>query len=316
MSEKFRVIFASREIYELQGGHRAVISGKLRRTSDSLPAVGDIVVCSDGYVIESIEPRTTELKRSSPSGGAGMQVLAANATHLLIVMGFGAGFSVRRLERFLVLAASAGVEPVIALTKYDTADPVDAAVAESEVRDITDAKVFCTSVVTGEGIEELAGYFSAGDIICLSGLSGAGKTSLLNALCGTEDAVASVRVHDGKGKHTTTARHFIESGRGFFIIDTPGLREVGIGSDFEAVEEVFDEIAEYAEHCRFSNCSHTDEPGCAVLAAVADGHISGERLSSLHKLRREAAAKNEADRKAKDKKLSKLVRQVGKIKKR
>jgi len=316
MKNIFRVIFASREIYELKGGHRAVLSGRFRNTAESLPAVGDMVSCGDGYVIESIEPRTSELKRSSPSGGAGMQILAANATHLLIVMAMGAGFSIRRLERFLVLAASAGVQPVVALTKCDLVNPVDGAVSESEVRDAADAPVFCTSTVTGEGLEELAAYFSAGDIICLTGLSGAGKSSLLNALCGTELETSHVRVSDGKGRHTTTARHFIESARGFAFIDTPGLREVGIGADAEVVEEVFDDIAQYARMCRFSDCTHNGEPDCAVIAAIADGLLSAERLNSLHKLKKEAAAKNEAERKVRDKNLSKLVKQVTKLKKR
>lgn len=314
MKNIFRVIFASREIYGLTGGYRAVLSGRFRSTSESFPVVGDMVWCSDGYVIESIEPRTSELKRSSPSGGAGMQILAANATHLLIVMAMGAGFSIRRLERFLVLAASSGVQPVVALSKCDLVNPVDGAVWESEVRNAADAPVFCTSTVTGEGLDELAGYFSAGDIICLTGLSGAGKSSLLNTLCGTGLETSSVRESDGRGRHTTTARHFIESERGFAFIDTPGLREVGIGGDVEAVEEVFDDIVQYAKMCRFSDCSHTDEPGCAVLAAVADGLLSADRLKSLHKLKKEAAAKNEAERKVRDRNLSKLVKQVTKLK--
>ena len=313
MNDRFRVIFASREIYELKGGYRAVLSGKLRNSAGSLPVVGDMVVCSDGYVIESIEPRKTELKRSSPSGGAGMQILAANATHLLIVMAIGAGFSIRRLERFLVLAASAGIQPVVALTKCDTVNPVDAVVAESEVKGAAGIPVFCTSIVTGEGISELSGYFSEGDIICLTGLSGAGKSSLLNAICRTDLETSAVRESDGKGKHTTTARHFIETGNGYAFIDTPGLREVGIGGDAGAVEEVFDDIAKYAEMCRFSDCSHTNEPDCAVLAAVASGALSAERLASMHKLRKESAAKNEAERKVRDKQLSKTVKRIKKL---
>ncbi|MCD8553657.1 ribosome small subunit-dependent GTPase A [Seleniivibrio sp.] len=313
MNDRFRVIFASREIYELKGGYRAVLSGKLRNTAESLPVVGDMVVCSDGYVIESIEPRKTELKRSSPSGGAGMQVLAANATHLLIVMAMGAGFSIRRLERFLVLAASAGIQPVVALTKCDLVNPVDAAVAESEVKEAADIPVFCTSTVTGEGIGELSAYFSEGDIICLAGLSGAGKSSLLNAFCNTDFETSAVRESDGKGKHTTTARHFIETGKGYSFIDTPGIREVGIGGDAGAVEEVFDDIAKYAKMCRFSDCTHTGEPDCAVLAAVASGALSAERLAGMHKLKKESAAKNESERKVRDKKLSKTVKQIKKL---
>jgi len=312
MSEIFRVIFASREIYTLENGERAVLSGKLRMEAESLPVVGDMVHCSDGFVIESIEPRRTELKRAI---GAGMQVLAANATHLMIVMALGDGFSLRRVERFMVLAKSAGIKPVIVLTKCDLANPVDAAVAESELREITDAPVFVTSAFTGEGIGELAEYFLADDIICLSGLSGAGKSSLLNVLCGAELRTSAVREHDGKGKHTTTARHFIRSSGGFSFIDTPGLREVGIGGDTEAVEDVFSDISELADGCRFSDCSHTDEPDCAVLRAVAEGRLAEDRLNSLHRLRREAAARNEVERKKKDKKLAKLVKQAVRIKK-
>lgn len=310
----FRIISASREIYTLEDGRHVTLTGKLRREAESLPVVGDYAVVADGGVIESIEPRKTELKRKDPSGG--MQIMAANATHLLVVMALDENYSLRRLERFLILAESAGIKPITVLTKADTADPIESAVREFEVKPL--CPVFVTSAVTGDGIDELKACFSDGDTVCLAGLSGAGKSTLLNALFGMElMKTSAVREDDSKGRHTTTARQLFRTESGVWIMDMPGIREVGLGADSEYVDDVFDDIAELARGCRFADCSHTSEPFCAVLEAVERGEISAGRLKSYHKLKNEANTESLKQQWAKkEKEISKLAKQAIKFKKR
>lgn len=313
----YRIIHESREKYILEDGRTANLSGRLRHVSDVFPVTGDMVSVTDDdgtCLIESIEPRKTELKRKDPSGG--MQVMAANATHLLIVMALDENYSLRRLERFLVLADAAGLIPLAALTKADGADPVDTAVKEFEAKSL--CRVFVTSTVTGEGIRELKDFFHEDDIVCLAGLSGAGKSSLVNAMSGAELMKTSeVRDSDAKGKHTTTGRHMFRMPDGFWIMDMPGIREVGLGADSESVDDVFDDIVELARGCRFADCSHTAEPFCAVIEAVERGEISADRLKSYKKLKSEADTESLKQQWAKkEKEISKLAKQAIKFKKR
>ncbi len=320
MKKHYRIVYANREKYTLDDGRSAVLAGRVRYSTHSYPVTGDIVEVSgegDNAVIENIQNRSSELRRKNPSG-EGMQTMAANVTHVLIVMAMDANFSLRRLERFMVLARSADVIPVVALTKADIVDPVRAAVLEREAAEITNGAVFVTSTVTWEGVEELKSYFGHSDIICLAGLSGAGKSSLLNAMYGEEVMKTSqVRESDEKGVHTTTVRYMVQTPSGCWIMDMPGIKEVGIGADADAVSEVFDDIEELSIGCKFADCTHQEEPGCAVKQAVEEGIITAERLKSYLKLMEEADAEQiKLWRRQKDKRISKLAKEAAKHKKR
>lgn len=317
MNKTYRITFASMEIYILDGEFSARVSGAVRFKNDTLPVTGDLVTAEESggtYLITGIKERSSELRRWSESKKR-YQVLAANATHLMAVMAMDSNFSIRRLDRFLVLAVSAGITPVVVLTKADIADPVDAAVMESDVKDACkDGAVFAVSALTGDGMDGLDAYFGQDDIVCLAGLSGAGKTTLLNALTGERSATAEVRASDDKGRHTTTSRQMFRAPSGYSIIDTPGIREVGVTENLDAVDSVFEDIAALAAMCRFSDCTHTNEPDCAVRDAVGEGTLSEERLASYRRVSAEAQVRNvDMERKQKKKQLCKLLKQYKKI---
>ncbi len=249
-------------------------------------------------------------------------MLAANVDFMLIVTPVDKTFSIRRIERFLVLAESGRVRPVIVITKSDICDPVDMAVNIGSIEEITDAEVIETSSVSGLGIDRLQSMMTAGKTFCAVGTSGAGKSTLLNRIAGSGVAATSdIRSKDNKGRHTTTGRHMYRLEEGAWFIDTPGLREVGITDDTEAVEDTFQEIKALAPQCFFADCTHSHEPLCAVLEAVSDGRIKPERYESYMRLRRESEnhalrTQHRLEKKRQDKNLSKRVKAAGKRKKR
>jgi ribosome biogenesis GTPase len=258
----------------------------LRRGVDP-PTVGDWLAL-DGDRMVAVLERSSLLRRRA-SGGEGTQPLAANLDLVLLVCGLDRRVVPGRIQRGEALAWDAGATPVLVLTKADLATDLDGVLRTVE-EDHPGLEVLVTSMVTGEGIAELVARM-AGATSVLLGESGAGKSSLVNAIFDDEvAATGEVREGDAKGRHTTTNRQLHLLAGGGVVIDTPGIREVGLAGDEEAVDAAFVDIDELAASCRFNDCSHEGEPGCAVAAAVAAGELSPERLAAFLTLRREAAA--------------------------
>ena len=265
----------------------AVRSVFLSRQLEPAPTVGDWVVVDDDVPVEVL-PRTSVLIRRSVRTEAPQQ-LAANVDRVLVVCGLDRPLKDGRIDRVITLAWEAGAVPAVVLTKSDLApDSAEQALALAAAH--PGVEVVTTSIVEGTGTGALRSL-AAGRTVVLVGESGAGKSSLVNALIGDEVmATGDVRAGDAKGRHTTTTREAHPLPGGGVLIDTPGLRSVGLWADRDAVAAAFSDIDELAATCRFSDCAHHSEPGCAVRAALADGTLTAERFAGWEALEREAAA--------------------------
>jgi ribosome biogenesis GTPase len=239
----------------------------------------------DGETLVELLPRTSLLTRLGHDGNE--QAIAANVDLVVLVAGLDRPVKAGRLLRATTQAWEAGATPLIVLTKVDLEDPA-AAIADLAT-EVVGVDVMTVSSVTGEGIDELLDRL-AGRTAVMLGESGAGKSSLLNALTEGDELVGEVREGDAKGRHTTTWRQLVDLPGGGSLIDTPGVRSLGLWTDAETVQASFTDVADLAEHCRFRDCSHDAEPGCAVRAAVEDGTLPEERFEQYHSLVREAAA--------------------------
>jgi ribosome biogenesis GTPase / thiamine phosphate phosphatase len=239
----------------------------------------------DGDALVELLPRTSLLTRLGHDGNE--QAIAANVDIVVLVAGLDRPVKAGRLLRSTTQAWEAGATPLIVLTKADLADPAEA-IADLATQ-VVGVDVHPVSSVTGDGISGLLERL-AGHTAVMLGESGAGKSSLVNALTEGDELVGAVRAGDSKGRHTTTWRQLVELPGGGSLIDTPGVRSLGIWTDPETVEASFTDIADLAEGCKFRDCSHDAEPGCAVRAAVEDGSLAEERFEHYHALRREAAA--------------------------
>jgi len=250
--------------------------------SASTPAVGDWVAVRDD-AISQILPRWSAVTRKDPDGTA-VQILAANVD-LVIITAPGDRLSAARVERELTIAWDSGARPLVVLTKADLA-PSN---AESDLRSrLVGIDIVATSTVTGVGVAAVAEALLPDRTAVLLGPSGAGKSTLANALTGSDRlATGNVRDGDHRGRHTTTSRQLVVVPRGGVLIDTPGLRAIGLPGGSDAIGQVFPEIDELAASCRFSDCRHETEPGCAVVAALSDGRLAKGRLESFRKLQRE-----------------------------
>jgi ribosome biogenesis GTPase / thiamine phosphate phosphatase len=273
-----------------RGESLAEITGRLHHDAEpgELPVVGDWVGLRDG-LIDAVLPRTSKFSRKTPWTEVSEQVLVANVDVAFLVMGLDErDYNVRRLERYLTTAWEGGAEPVIVLNKADLATDLEAQVAETESIAFG-VPVHAVSAETGEGVEELRRHLAGNRTAALLGSSGVGKSSLINRLLGEERfRIAGVR-SDGRGRHTTTHRELVAVPGGGVIIDTPGLRELQLWETDEGLDQAFVDVADLILQCRFADCEHRTEPGCAIKAALADGSLSAERWESYLKLQRELA---------------------------
>ncbi|MGC3996756.1 MAG: ribosome small subunit-dependent GTPase A [Anaeromyxobacter sp.] len=272
------------------GDRLVVVPGRLK-AAGQVPVVGDFLLAGAGD--EPPVVRVLERRSSLSRGVAGRrleeQVLAANLDRVLVVQGLDVPVNARRLERTLAAVHAGGAEPVVVLTKADLVDAPEAAVAEAAAV-AGGARVLAVSCTGGAGLEALRAELPSGVTGALVGPSGAGKSTLLNALAGEAvQPIGAVREADRRGRHTTTGRRLFLLPGGGALVDGPGIRELKLW-DGAGVQEVFDDVAEVAAGCRFADCRHAGEPGCAVAAAVAEGRLDPARVESQHKLEREVAA--------------------------
>lgn len=296
-----RVAAESRGLYRLigeAGDWLAAAAGRLRHGAverGELPAVGDWVAAAprpgEGRAtIAHLLPRRTALVRKAAGRAVEAQVLAANLDAVLVVAALDRRLNRRRLERYLALAWESGAPPVVVLSKADlAANPADAEVVRIEVESLAPGvPVVVSSATSGRGLPELAAAIGRGRTAALVGPSGAGKSSLLNALLGeAAQRVGAIRQADGRGRHTTTARQMLVLPAGGVVIDTPGLRELPLWAAGEGLSRAFEDLDELARGCRFRDCRHQGEPGCAVRRAIDEGALSHERLENHRKMEAE-----------------------------
>lgn len=276
------------------GAHPVVVPGRLR-AEGVLPVVGDFVVASPGpdRTVTRVLERRTWLSRNVAGGATAEQVLAANVDVVFVVQGLDEGPNPRRLERTLAAVHAGGAEPVIVLTKPDRAEDLAAALAEARAA-APAVEVEVASGLTGEGVAALAARLRPDRTGVLVGPSGAGKSTLTNALLGREaQRTAPVRASDDRGVHTTSGRELFPLPGGGALVDGPGIRELRLW-DASGLDATFEDLAAIAARCRFRDCSHGAEPGCAVREAIADGRIDAARVESHRKLALELA--RQADR--------------------
>ncbi|MDT8067453.1 MAG: ribosome small subunit-dependent GTPase A [Terriglobia bacterium] len=293
-----RVVQQFNHIYTVAteaGEIRAQLSGRLRYHSAAheLPVTGDWVALrvppdQGAAQVLAVLPRLTRFSRRAAGKGQHEQVLAANLDYAFLVSGLDNDFSPRRIERYLTAAWDSGSTPVVILNKVDLCDdPASRVRAVEQVA--AGVAIHVVSALRGDGLGELARYCLPGQTIALLGSSGVGKSTLINRLLGNDLQTTQPVLPDGRGRHTTTRRELLFCAGGGMVIDTPGMRELQLWDDSEGLQTTFDEIETLARNCRYRDCRHESEPGCAVLEAVTAGTLSAERLSSLHKLQREIA---------------------------
>ncbi|MFA6075760.1 MAG: ribosome small subunit-dependent GTPase A [Negativicutes bacterium] len=286
---------SSWQVVTASGEYRADLSGKYRYDLDAkggYPAVGDYVLVqiaktNDLAVIHELLPRKTVFYRADQWHAAAIQIVAANFDTVFVCMSLNRDYNIARLERYLVMAKESGADIVVVLTKADLCPDVE---LQLEIcRAVAGhVPVYAVSVVDGAGMEQLAPYFAQGNTVVALGSSGVGKSSLVNALFGQEIMkVAAIREDDARGRHTTVHRELILLPGGGLYLDTPGMRELGLVDAGESVAEMFEDIEQLADACRFSDCRHNGEPGCAIRAALANGELSDKRYKRYVKFQQE-----------------------------
>ncbi len=281
-------------LYSEKGELTAEVAGRIRHTSDSkceYPAVGDWVAVSPGIenelaTIHAVLPRKSSFSRKVAGVNTQEQVIAANIDFVFIVTGLDNNFNPRRIERYLAHVHDSGAEPVIVLNKTDLCDDVDSRIAEvKKIAHTTPVVAVCA--LDENGILPLKKFINKGNTVALLGSSGVGKSQIINTLIGWDkQAVQEVR-NDSKGRHTTTNRELIILPCGGLIIDTPGIREIQVWCDIDGLNKAFADVVDFAAHCRFSDCSHEVEPGCAVRLAIEEEKLDSSRVQSYIKMKKE-----------------------------
>jgi ribosome biogenesis GTPase len=304
------------EVNEVQ----AELTGRMlfgAESSQALPCVGDWVLVqyhNDGAfaIIHDLLPRKTFLRRKSAGKDVDYQMIASNIDHGLIVQSCSDRLNLRSIERYLVMVIEGHIEPVILLSKSDLVDAED---LEKRISEITlahsNARVVPFSSVAPGGLDVLQQFLRRGKTCCLLGPSGVGKTTLVNSLLGREAFETNpVREKDGRGIHTTSRRQLIVLENGALLVDTPGLRELGMIAVGESIDESFADIHGLSESCRFNDCTHTTEVGCAVLQAVENGDVSADRYQSYIKLKKESDFHQLSyfERRKKDKQFGRMIK--------
>ncbi|BBD07557.1 ribosome small subunit-dependent GTPase A [Desulfovibrio ferrophilus] len=292
-----RVISVQRGLFLVSDGNSEWLCSPAGRLLHShkgdYPVTGDWVFIDD-TVVTGVLPRKNILSRGEAGSRGGRtgattreQAIASNLDAVFIVCGLDRDFNIRRLERYLTLVYNCGLSPVVVLTKADLHE--DSESFRMEVETIAfGVPVVLTSMLDGRGRSELESHLGGGQTVAMVGSSGAGKSTLANMLYGNDiQSTNAVSSSVGKGRHTTTVRELIRMPQGGMLMDNPGIREIAFHEDGHGVESAFTEIQELAEKCRFADCTHQHEPGCAVLCAVETGELLPDRLESYHKMKRE-----------------------------
>lgn len=319
-----RITAVHRERYELVCD-RGECFGRLKTKeyyggTEMFPTVGDFVMINfietgDSQIISTL-PRCTSFSRRDPHRGMGEQAVAANFDYVFIMQSLNMNFNPKRLERYLTLALQSGAVPVIVLTKADLADDIGKYVCAAEKVAIG-VDIHVISVKSGVGLDAIKGYVSKGKTVVFLGSSGVGKSSLANAIAGEEVmSVSGIREQDSRGRHTTTHRQLIMLKNGGMIIDTPGMRELGMLDVIEGLDEAFSDVESFIGKCRFNDCSHTSEPGCAVRAAIESGELDRSRWESYCALKAEAKYADSETRGREKQKWSKEVSKYKRNKKK
>jgi ribosome biogenesis GTPase len=309
-------------VHDGETTHAATVSGRFRYESNgdplAYPAVGDWVAASTGTgggtaTIHGLLPRTSAIVRRAPTDhSGGSQTIAANVDVVFIVTSLNGELNLRRLERYLAVAWESGAVPVIILSKSDLDDDVAGHhVAAASVA--PGVEIIVASAVTGDGIEAVRAHLAPGRTVAFIGSSGVGKSTLVNTLAGEELlTVAGIREDDARGRHTTTRRQLVPLAEGL-VIDTPGMREMAL-FDGDGLASAFDDVERAAAGCRFRDCRHQSEPGCAVRSALASGELDQDRFQAFRKLEREAhraeLANDAVARKAERRKWTSMIKGV------